>query len=833
MNSDIENWLEYLKQYGSRKRKHQDDFDIDVDDMCNELRLMAIYSLEDVIKEHHFTGRKLSSFLTNLENTLKQTKIAFSGNDIDKEFSLMIAAFTAMMIDLVNEIKLEIYSQGKNFNLERHFNFLKNDISAKTHSHKKRKTVSKIDLLLDIPSNNEDDGEDDDGDEYENDTEPETTDDNDDENIEDYDDESDSDDDDYEEEDEDDDDDDEDYDEAEEDEIDYYEIKNTGNDRKINKQFMAELTKTENTGNQKDEIMHYFCSLDNDYKKILIDNFKKVNNCLDSDIPVLFRILNMPVPDTTKKSLLNKLIRINTSYGEVGKLKTWLDNVMKIPFGIYKGININSIKPKKVKKFLKSLKKEMDNAVWGHDEAKRQIIQTMGQRIRNPNCKGNVLGIWGPPGNGKTSLIKDGIAKAMNKPFVFISLGGATDASVLEGHSYTYEGSIYGRIAQGIINSKCMDPIVYFDELDKVSTTPKGREIVNLLIHLIDPVQNAHFRDKYFYDIDIDMSKVTFIFSFNEPRKVNYILMDRITAVETKHLMMVQKLHIGTNYLLPNILEDIGLDRDSIVVPKDIMTELINNYTNEGGVRRLKKLLYEICRELNINNLTKVPICNNKVTFPFTVTKQIYDKIMMQHNKYTHDMIHVDDSVGIVNGLWANSLGLGGILPIQSMLIPSKGFMEIKATGSLEKVIKESIDVALSVAWNYIDNQLQKEWLSIWKDNPQCFHIHCPDGAVPKDGPSAGGALTLVMYSRLTNKKISHNVAMTGEINLQGNITKIGGLEEKLNGAKRAGVVLALIPKENEDDLEKIKQRDSKLIDSTFKVISIENFGDVLDYALV
>ena len=193
----------------------------------------------------------------------------------------------------------------------------------------------------------------------------------------------------------------------------------------------------------------------------------------------------------------------------------------------------------------------MDNAVYGHNEAKRQIIQMMGQQIRNPNSKGNMLGIWGPPGNGKTSLIKEGIAKAMNKPFIFISLGGATDSSFLEGHSYTYEGSIYGRIVDGLITSKCMDPIIYFDELDKISKTSRGEEISNILVHLTDPVQNSHFRDKYFHGIDIDLSRATMIFSFNDPQNINPILMDRITTVETKYLLLPQKIYIAMNYLLP------------------------------------------------------------------------------------------------------------------------------------------------------------------------------------------------------------------------------------------------------------------------------------------
>jgi ATP-dependent Lon protease len=185
---------------------------------------------------------------------------------------------------------------------------------------------------------------------------------------------------------------------------------------------------------------------------------------------------------------------------------------MKLPFGEYKGLELTSIKSKDVSKFLNNLTDLMDSAVYGHDNAKKQIVNLMAQQIRNPSCQGSVIALYGPPGTGKTELIKKGIAKAMDKPFIFISLGGAQDSSFLDGHSFTYEGSIYGRIAQALIDAKCMNPIIYFDELDKVSEGHKGDEIINLLIHLIDPVQNKLFRDKYFYDIDLDLSKVTFIF---------------------------------------------------------------------------------------------------------------------------------------------------------------------------------------------------------------------------------------------------------------------------------------------------------------------------------
>ncbi len=505
---------------------------------------------------------------------------------------------------------------------------------------------------------------------------------------------------------------------------------------------------------------------------------------------------------------------------------------MKIPFGCYKGLELNKIKPKYVSKFLNNLTDLMDKAVYGHDNAKKQIINIMAQQIRNPSCNGNVISLWGPPGNGKTSIIKEGIAKAMDKPFIFISLGGAQDSSFLDGHSFTYEGSIYGRIAQSLMDAKCMNPIIYFDELDKVSEGPRGDEIINLLIHLIDPAQNKLFRDKYFYDIDLDLSKVTFIFSFNEPSKINYILRDRITMIETKYLTNDMKLHIATNYLLKDICKDVGIKETDVIISDEILNDIINNYTNEGGVRRLKEHLYKIIRELNKANLTKSKIGDELIKFPINVSKNIYDELYKSKPKYIHLMVHNKDGIGMVNGLWANSLGQGGVLPIESVLIPAKDVMTVKATGSLGEVIKESIEVALSVAWNKLDENTKTQWMNKWSKTPECFHIHCPDGSTGKEGPSAGAAMTLAFYSRLVNKKINHLVAMTGEINLREEVTEIGGLDEKLNAAKRGGATKALIPYNNKIDLENVIKNNPKLIDNDFEVLLVRNFDEVIKYSL-
>ena len=598
------------------------------------------------------------------------------------------------------------------------------------------------------------------------------------------------------------------------------------------KEFMDKFSKiSEGTDGSKNKIIDHFNSLNTKYQTKNLELISNLENTLNNT-PYIFKILNAPINDNTKKNIISKLSQCG-SFGS-GKIKKWVDDVMKLPFGIYKGIELDKLnKSTKIKAFLDNLENLMNKSVYGHDYAKKQIVEIMAQQIRNPESKGSVIGIYGPPGNGKSSLVKEGIAKAMNKPFIFISLGGAQDSSFLDGHSFTYEGSIYGRIAQALIDAKCSNPIIYFDELDKVSETHKGEEIINLLIHLIDPVQNKLFRDKYFYDIDIDLSKVTFIFSFNDCSKINYILRDRITLIETKYLTNEMKLHIASNYLIPSICEDIGIPVNSIEISNNIIENIINNYTNEGGVRKLKEKLYKIYRELNHANLTKNKILNYNINFPFIFENNLYEHLFKNVPKYIHLTVHKEDGIGMVNGLWANSLGQGGVLPIESVLIPSKHIMSVKATGSLGEVIKESIEVALSVAWNKLDKDLKLQWMNKWKSTPECFHIHCPDGSTGKEGPSAGAAMTLTFYSRLTNRKIKHTVAMTGEINLREEVTEIGGLDEKLNAAKRAGATLALVPFNNKIDLDNVIKNNNTLIDNNFKVLLVENINQVIEHALL
>ena len=801
MNQDIEKWINYVNQTQgpSRKRKINDDL------LLNELTCTSIENLIELIG-NGYKNKNIFKYLQSVKSSLTNAKKSIITNTVltdelsrseNKNIELLVRASISMTIDLIDMLLTN--RTKKSFNV---IEWLKNHKKTFEPAKKSVKNNSYIDGLKHFSFQLKTDEKDDDfivdDEDVEEESDVETTDD------------------------------DEDYDPETFDDIKPTSI--------ISTNFINQLKQISNGNNYSStEIVNYFNKMDKDDKDSTISTLTELNNS-SNKIPSIFRILTSTLTNDTKKNLISKMLNVSHGLTENGKTKKWLDDVMKIPFGIHQGIDIDNtlkLKPNKAKKFLNRMKDKMNSAVWGHDNAKKEIIQILAHQIRNPDCKGNVIGLWGPPGNGKTSIIKNGIAVAMEKPFVFISLGGATDASYLEGHSFTYEGSIFGRIAQAIIEAKCMNPVIYFDELDKVSTTSKGEEIINLLIHLIDPVQNQLFRDKYFHDVDIDLSKVTFIFSFNDPSMINYILKDRITMIETKHLTLEQKVHIGHNYLMKDILKDIGMEQDTITIPDEIMIDIINNYTNEGGVRSLKKNLYSIVRELNVANLTNTKIGDSVISFPLVLDRVLYDAHYHGKSPFNPMVVHKQDGVGMVNGLWANSLGVGGVLPIETVLIPTNEMMGVKATGSLGNVIKESIDVAMSVAWSWLDEPLKNKWMTKWKKRPERFHVHCPDGSTEKEGPSAGAAMSLAFYSRLTDKKIKHNIAMTGEINLRGEVTEIGGLEEKLSAAKRAGAKLVLVPQENEMDLIEIRKRYPKLIDTDFQIRCVQTFDEVIKHSLL
>lgn len=353
--------------------------------------------------------------------------------------------------------------------------------------------------------------------------------------------------------------------------------------------------------------LDYFSKLDTDNKKYILSQINSIQKYDDNDIPLKFKILSSDMDTNTKSiaiSQLNKCDIMDTTSGEYNKTKQWINGLIQIPFNKFCSLPVSdsdSISDKK--NFLMDTNKILNDAIYGHTSAKNHILQVMSKWIKNPQSGGNILAIQGPMGNGKTTLVKKGIAKAIDRPFHFIALGGASDSSSFDGHHYTYEGSKYGRIVEILIQSKCMNPIFYFDELDKISDTQKGDEITHLLTHLTDTSQNDKFHDNYFSGIDIDLSKALFIFSFNDEHKIDRILKDRMHVIRTKGFKTDDKLNIVNDYLLPELLETYNYN-DNIIFHDDIIKNIIENFTdNEQGVRNLKRCLETIISKVNMYEL--------------------------------------------------------------------------------------------------------------------------------------------------------------------------------------------------------------------------------------
>lgn len=460
---------------------------------------------------------------------------------------------------------------------------------------------------------------------------------------------------------------------------------------------------------------------------------------------------------------------------------------------------------------LKNVVNVLDESIYGHENAKTQILKIIGQWMSGEQT-GYCFGFEGSPGVGKTSLAKNGLAKCLkdengeSRPFAFIAVGGSCNGSTLEGHSYTYVNSTWGRIVDILMDSKCMNPIIYIDELDKVSKTEHGKEIIGILMHLIDTTQNSVFQDKYFSGIDIDLSKALFIFSYNDPSQIDPILLDRIHRIKFDNLSSDEKLVITRKYILPEINRKMGFD-ECIELSDEIITHIIETYTLESGVRKLKEVIFDLFGEVNIELLR----CDseNSTTLPISITiDSLENKYLAKYDKIREKKIHATDRVGVINGLWANSYGKGGIIPIQAAYFPTSTFLELRLTGMQGDVMKESMNVAKNLAWDLLNESEKTACLEKFeKTKEQGIHIHCPDGATPKDGPSAGGAITSVIYSLLSSKPIKHNIAMTGEINLQGDITEIGGLEQKILGGVRAGVKTFLYPNANEPEFNQFMKK--------------------------
>ena len=535
----------------------------------------------------------------------------------------------------------------------------------------------------------------------------------------------------------------------------------------------------------------------NSNKKKIIQNIKNINYILKQH--------NHNKITTSNKNI--KTLKINTiKFLQQFKNNLYIfKNIYNFNTNNYYIIknNIKNINKKfhEIKKYINNIDNMLDKSIYGHTNAKKQIKKIIGEWI-NGDINGYSFGFEGPPGVGKTSLANEGLTKCLidesnnARPFSLVAVGGSSNGSTFQGHNYTYVGSTWGKIVDILIESKCMNPIIFIDELDKISNSENGKEIIGILTHLIDSTQNSKYQDKYFSGIDLDMSKTLFIFSYNDPSKIDKILLDRIHRIKFKPLTLNEKIVISNDYLIPKILKNIGLE-NAIIFNKNIIKFIISHYTLEPGVRKLKQIYSDIIREINIEILNNDNDFNN---YPIIINKnQIKNKYLknIQENIYTK--IHSENSISIINGLWANSMGNGGVISIQGSWFFSQIFLDFKLTGMQGDVMKESMEVAKTLAFK-LSEKNNDTIFKQFENKLQGIHIHCSDAATPKDGPSAGAAITTVIYSLLNKLKIKNNIAITGEININGDITMIGGLDLKFTGGIRAGVTHFFFPKENEND---------------------------------
>ncbi len=532
------------------------------------------------------------------------------------------------------------------------------------------------------------------------------------------------------------------------------------------------------------------------------------------------------------KKQIDKLSRMHPDSADANLIQSYLDWVIEIPFG------------KAAKKSLDvaEVKSQLDKDHYSLEKPKERIEEFFAVRellakrgIADKSANGAILCFAGPPGVGKTSLANS-IAKALKRKLVRIALGGLEDVNELRGHRRTYIGAMPGRIVQGIIEAGEMNPVVVLDEIDKVARSFRG-DPTAVLLEVLDPEQNNKFRD-YYLNFNIDLSKVIFIATANEVGSIPAPLRDRMEFISVNSYTPQEKYEIAKKYLIPQELKKHGLKNNEVNISKPTLQLVIANYTRESGVRNLRRRIADILRKVAKQLLLNPTL--DKVSITHTNLKEYLPKTVFEI-----DEVDKENSIGIVNGLAWTSVG-GDVLKVEAIRIQGKGGIQI--TGSLGDVMKESAKIALSVVKVLIDNGkidvplsiiptsgLDKEE-SARKVEPSDvyrrydLHIHVPEGATPKDGPSAGITMATAIASILCDKKVKSDIAMTGELTLTGKVLPIGGLKEKLIAAYKAKIKTALIPKKNyEKDLDEIPDE----VKEKMKIIPVSRVEEVLEYALV
>lgn len=512
----------------------------------------------------------------------------------------------------------------------------------------------------------------------------------------------------------------------------------------------------------------------------------------------------LKAPKEVKEKIEKEIKRFKNSMGnpaESGVTRTYIETMLEMPWD----------KVCKDHKDIAYAEQVLNEDHYGLEKVKERVLEFLAVRALTKKGNAPILCLVGPPGTGKTSIAKS-LARALKKPYVRISLGGVRDEAEIRGHRKTYVGAMPGRIATALRTAGVKNPLLLLDEIDKVSNDYKG-DTFSALLEVLDSEQNKKFRDHYL-EVPLDLSGVLFVTTANTLQTIPRPLLDRMEVIEINSYTENEKLHIATEHLIPKQLEKHGLKSEQLTISKKAIWKIARNYTKEAGVRQLERKIGDICRK------SAREILKEKKKTIHVTERNLH--LYLGKELYIYQMKNEQDEVGIVRGLAWTSVG-GDTLEIEVNVMPGEG--EILLTGQLGDVMKESartgISYIRSVSKEYgIDEKFFKE---------HDIHIHIPEGATPKDGPSAGITMATAMLSAITEKKVRADIAMTGEITLRGRVLPIGGLKEKLLAAKNAGIKTVLVPKENETDVEEI----SAEITKGLEILPVSHMSEVLKHALI
>ena len=536
--------------------------------------------------------------------------------------------------------------------------------------------------------------------------------------------------------------------------------------------------------------------------KVISDGLGEGENPAEEADEYRNKISSLKCDDKIKDNLYkecDKLMKMPSGSHEGTVIRTYLDKCLQIPFGKYSKDRIN----------LKQSRSILDKDHFGLDDVKDRITEALAVLKRSSELAGQIICLAGPPGVGKTSIVKS-LAKSMNREYVRIALGGVHDEAEIRGHRRTYIGAMAGRITEAIISANTMNPIILLDEIDKVGSDYKG-DPASALLEALDPEQNSTFNDHYI-DFPLDLSKVLFITTANDTSLISAPLYDRMEIIELSSYSPDEKFNIAKKHLVKKEILKHGLTPAQLKLSDSALHKIIKSYTREAGVRGLEKQIATLCRKacMELESGKQCLRINEKNLSKYLGTE-----------KYDEDIIPSSNQIGVVNGLAWTQVG-GTMLPIEVSALNGTGKIEL--TGNLGDVMKESAKIAVS----FIRSQADKYFLDSDFYKTKDIHIHAPEGAIPKDGPSAGLAITTAILSELSGIPIKHNVAMTGEISLKGNALAIGGLKEKSMAAYKAGCDTIIIPKDNLKDLTKISDE----VKNNVNFVSVSSFDEVAKVAL-